>query len=478
MNTNQMANLIKYAEKSEWKDFYALFEKEFGHLSFENKIEKIKSYQKNQNHLKQNIKINAVKWMINQVSTSWIIESNKNEHAKKLVDEYLMYLNFQQAITILNLLWSEGEITYSIKLVSHIWNLAPAIKEIEKQNIVDKVLIHTKDPHILFQALTFAIDIGDQIAAARYYQRFYQYYFEKFDLEDIECQQWEILWGKLGTVGEKWFIWEVMKLDVGFITDIIIKNKTGLKVPHFRKKREISQAILLRKEWTTLNSTLVKYFSSIESNELISHWLNFHGESNKGFDNDTIQKIEDNRLSKPKDIPFETNLMLEDTQNITQLIDQEIDQLQSIDVVTIKNKLLHMMQNKSNVELHSAMDKSKTLNWKEKINILLLHEDLEGVLKILNENKDTITQEEKNDFDIFTLELYVKTGQYQEVLKKLESVWKNVQELEVFKIYKYLEGEALWMLNRKREAIDCYKKVVDIDPNYKLAKWRLTEYNA
>jgi len=477
MNNNLLSTLSTLAEKGEWQNFCHIFLQENSYLGLDQQLEEIKSFSTFRNNLKPNQKTNAQKWLINSLSTAWIIEEKKMDYAKILTSEWLEFLNADQLLTIAKLFWSEGNIEVTKTVLNKYWSIGPCLKGTNNEKILTEIATQSKDPAHVFLLLNYYIEIGDQAAAKTYYQLFYKCYFAIYDLEDEKSNLWDILWSKLSLINEKWHSWEMMKLDVGFITDIMIKNKTKLQLPHFRKKREIANAILLRSEWPTFNSTLLKYFECIEGSSLAINWLDILQREKRLLDFDSEQIKLKLQLAKPKIFPQSKGMQFEDTQNSTQIIDAETDLNHSLDLANIRNKLDLADFKEKNHEMQNALAKDLQISWKDKVNMLMLHEDYEGVLKIVNENIKSLSAEDKIDFEIFGLEILLKIGEYQEVLKKLENVWKGVQELEVFKIYKYIEGEALWMLNRKKEAIDCFRKVVDIDPSYKLAKWRLVEYS-
>lgn len=477
MNNNQFATLSVLAEKGDWLNFSQTFLQENAHLKLDIQVEIIKKFAAFRNNLKPVQKINAKKWLINTLSTSWILEENKMYYSKMLVNEWLDFLNPDQLLSIAKLFWGEGNIEATKKILNKYWTLGPCLKNPKNEKMLIEITNQSHDPGQIFLSLSHYIEVGDQQMAKTLYQQFYRSYFLTYDLEDEKSNFWDLLWNKLNLINEKWSIWEMMKLDVGFLTDIMIKNKTKLQLPHFRKKREIANAILLRSEWNTFNSTLLKYFDCIEGSSLAISWLEILQREKKLLDFDSEQIKLKIRLTKPKVIPQGQKLQFEVTQNNTRIMESNTELNYSIDLVNIQNKVDSANSKESSHEIKRALIDNSHIGWKDKVNMLMLHEDYQSVLKIINENIQSLSKDDKIDFEVFTLEILLKTGQYQEVLKKLDSVWKDVQELEIFKIYKYVEGEALWMLNRKKEAVDCFRKVVDIDPSYKLAKWRLVEYN-
>lgn len=483
MNTNQFATLIKYTEKNDWHNLCQHFSHENQESNYENKIQIIKELHKKFNSLQlnQNQKNNAIKWLMNEISISFIISEEKEYYARKLVEEWLEFLNSEQLITIVKLFWQEGNLEYVEKATIKLWSMSPCLSGKVKEKDIEEIILQTKDPILSYMALSYAIDVGDQILAKKFYQIFYKFYFDRYDLEDEKNIYWDMLWSKLSLITENWATWEMLKLDVGFITDIIIKNKTKLKIPHFRKKRDLSMAILLRGQWETFNSTLLKYLECIETSNMVYQWIDIILESKVKLDIDSEQICLKLKLSKPKIIPIEQSKFYDDTINSTQIFTQDTQVNYNADFRDINIKLEkaeNEILKKSNVDLQKMFNLNSKIHWKDKINMLMLHQDFKAVIKLIDENIETLSGEEKISFEIFNLEILLKMGECHEVLEKIESLWKGVQELEVFKMYKYLEGEALWALNRKKEAIDCYRKVVDIDPSYKLAKWRLIEYNA
>lgn len=482
MNTNQLATLVKYVEKNDWHNLCQYYSAEFNHLDFEKKIKNISDIQKKITTVFHNInqRNNTLKWLINELSSSWIISEKKLNYAKVLNTEWLEFLNSEQLLTIIKLFWQEGEIDFAEKMIAKYWSMSPCLAEKGKEKKIEEIIIHSKDPMLCYMALSYCIDIGDQENTKKYYQSFYKFYFEKFNLEDEKNILWDLLWNKVSTINENWAIWEMLKLDVGLITDIIVKNKTKLKIPYFRKKRDLSSAIILRDKWETFNTTLLKYFECIENSNLIYQWMEIIQNSKSKIDLDSEQICLKLKLSKPKAIPQGRESISDDTINSTQILSQESQVNYNLDIREINKKIEKFDDaNKKtfDVNMQNVLKENNKVHWQEKVNILMLHEDFESVLEIIEKNIGSLPPEDKIDFEIFRLEILLKVGEFQEVLNKVESLWKGVQELEVFKIYKYLEGEALWMLNRKKEAIDCYRKVVDIDPGYKLAKWRLIEYN-
>lgn len=473
MNSNQWAILYKLAEKNQWQQYCQYFNDEFGHLEFYNKIQKIHFPEDQTANIKHSIRKNMMKWIMYSTANTWLIEENKDVIAKELVDGYLEYLHPDQLVTLTKYFTEQNSLENAKICFLKLWSYAPCIRVNEDFELLLGLIKQYKNLHISFMGLIFAIDSGQQDVARKIYSIFYEQYFSEYDLEDEVAILWEHIWSRLNGVGEKWLMWDLLKLDVGLITDIIIKNKTGLQIPHFRKKRELAQAVLLVGDWSSLSSTLIKYFHNIGNIDLIKNWISYLYERKTKCDIDSQLIIKEHSLNKPNIIPKAESFLEDDALNVTQIFNESQNN-ESQDYTMIKQKLEMLVLPKENLKV-TSFDQLPSASWKEKIDTLMMHKEYEAVLTLLADCKNNIAEDEKIDYEIFEMETMIKLSKYNEVLSMLEGAWKGVQELEVFKVLKYIEGEALWMLNRKREASDCFRKVVDIDPNYKLAKWRLIE---
>jgi len=472
MNSNQLIILQKFVEKNAWKEFADYLGNELSHLSFQKKIDEINLLQAQFSKVKQSLRKNIMKWAIFSMKNSWTIEENKTEVLNFFIDSYIDYAHPEQIITIFKYFLEEKKIGYAQKTLAKFWSFSPCLHFKEDPAKIVHILKLMNNPQHTAQAIYFSIEIGHQELTQKAYELFYKQYFDLYDLEDEICVLWENLWNKMQSITEKWFVWDMLKLDVSLITDIIIKNKTGLQIPHYRKKREIAQAVIFLKNCQTLASTLLKYFHNIGNSDTVLEWIKFLENKKIVLDKDSQLIAQYYKIQKPKTVPKIVTSKAEDL-NETQIFEDSLSD-ESEDYTVIKQKLDSIVPPKQ----YSTIDNevlTDNLDWQERISVLSMEKDYKGVLQLIVENRDKILPQEKMDYDIFEMETMIKIGKYSEVLEKLENAWKGVQELEIFKVLKYLEGDSLWMLNRKREAIDCFRKVVEIDPSYKLAKWRLIE---
>jgi hypothetical protein len=472
MNTNQFSNFQKLAEKNEWKNYIEFFKKEFGHYSFQKKVAEIHYLQSQYNTDKIIFKRNMIKWSLFSLGNEWAIEENKEENIKILIESCLENLHPNQLLDLFSYFEENHNNDRAQLCLSKIWSFSPSVKWNRKDETVFSFLKQLNQVEQTVEYLNFLIDIGDAVNAKKAYLLFYNQYFKNYDLEDEVSSLWEKLWKKVNAISENWVTWELIKLDVGLITDIIIKNKTGLQLPYYRKKREIAKAVVFIKMWETFYSTLLKYFHQVENKEITLEWISFIESKKYELDIDSLLIIKNYKIERPKKTPVLQKNNFE-VENETQIInDADSDDVNGY--TQIKNKLDMLIPAEPTREDENEVF-TENIPWKEKMDMLSMQKNYEGVLNILRDNKEKISTSEKMDYEIYEMEIMIKLGMYTEVLEKLEGSWKGVQELEIFKILKYLEGECLWMLNRKREANDCFRKVVDIDPSYKLAKWRLIE---
>jgi len=426
------------------------------------------------NHLLGNVK----KWLLGELVVIWKINLNQVVVREELL-KYADSLPHQELMNLSSLLWEQGRIEETHQLLVKLLENSLVAKEVAFSNELYEQLSYFQQFALTHKALLQTITFGNQDVAMRAYKLFYKQYFAAKNLEDTESILWEELWQKLAEIKEPWLTWQILKLDVGLITDIIIKHKTGLKIPYFRKKREISQSILLRKRLPSLYTTLWKYLSEIESEYMVELWEtvwkneeNIHHLSGSDLSVQLIMK--QRQLNRPLSIPVISNHKPEET--LTVIVSGKMQESRGDDFSWDQGNTYYN-NNESKIKIHLS-DSEQEMSWKSHLEALMHHRQYEEAYKLVLKNKDSLDQNEVEEYLLLQFEMLLKMGRGSEVLQQLEEEWKKVQELETFKALKYIEGEALWSLARRNEAVDCFRKVVEIDPSYKLARWRLIEFNA
>lgn len=481
---SQKSQILKLIEQIDWKNIDQHFEEIFLGKSIEEMfevIEIIKKSVENNSDLKN--KTNLLKWIFKRLTAEYSVYGNKNQDSDEKLLSYYKYFPTDSLKQFLDLQVERGELEWALLLTKEILSRENINSSILLSKSFLEILKWQNDPSMYLSALHHCIFAGRQDIAKTMYGHFYKSYFSNYSLEDSESRYWDELWSKLSQIKETWATWEILKLEVGLLTDIIIKIKTGLSLPFFRKKREITKAITFCQEFQTFKSTLLKYIYAADNKELVETWLSYcrtkeQGKCSLTMDQEEKYIINEVLLSRPKAKPKLDQLSMADMDNATVIIGSENLGTSDVDSYAARRKIeLALRDIDENIDPSLPAERPVEKNWKDLVNTYAHQKYYQNVISTIDEHLGEVHGEEKSNYEIFRLEMLIQLGEFKKTLDELESMWAKVQELEIFKALKYIEGEALWGLNRKKEAIDCFRKVIDIDPTYKLAKWRVVEYS-
>lgn len=479
MKNVNLEHLIKKILSKEEENISNSFEEIFRNKTIENKLEIFNTTKQIlDDSYKRKNKFKILYDLARKIINESII-NKESESTENTMLELQEYVENGTLITLIKKNLKDGNIEYAQLFFKALIKRSSLSTSMVEDQDFQTILNYNKSIFDYQKTLYFHIDNGLHKHSILIYIKIYTIYFKNFSLHDAESKIWEELWSKVQSIKEEDVNWEIIKLDLTLITDIIIKHKTGLSVPFFRKKKEITRALILGNDYEFLRKTVVKYFFEAGKNELCKQILTTYKTDHKWKkDKDyEFQFIEKNlELDQPKEIPSNNFDQLELDESPTVLITAKKNEENEESVANINVKINEALSAEES-NFNETENNLESKSWRELVNHYSLSKNYEKAKELILKNIEELDSEEKINYQLYLLELLVSLGEFNEVLNRLDIFWKDIQDLENFKILKYIEGESLWGLNRKKEAIDCYRKVIDIDPTYKLAKWRIVEFS-